>query len=158
MPADASATVERLLRKRADRGVFRSFSAEDVRGGKRRFLIVWLHESPLTLTFDPKTATLEFRDLLPNVPARGAMDRELRRFLSSRTDEALPAHRRIDPRKAEVSCRNRKGAVSVALRSLDGDLDYATGKALKLVNEIFLGFLRGPYFEYMAANFHEPEE
>ena len=53
---------------------------------------------------------------------------------------------------------NSKGQVTVALASLDGDLDHLVSKGLKLVNEIFLGFLRGPYHEYMVRNFQEPED
>jgi len=46
----------------------------------------------------------------------------------------------------------------VSVHSLDRDWDYAVGKALKLVNEIFLGFLRGPYYQYMVENFQEPQD
>jgi hypothetical protein len=40
----------------------------------------------------------------------------------------------------------------------DADWEYAARKGVALVNEIFHGFLRGPYYEYMVANFGEPEE
>ena len=154
-PAD---TVEALLRTRANRGVFRSFAATPARGGKRRFTFVWLNERPLQLLVDPKNAVLEFRDLLPNAPAKSPLYRDLRRFLQGRMSEDLPAHRRIDAERLAPSCRNRAGSVSVLLHSVDGDLEYAVGRGLKLVNEIFLGFLRGPYYEYMVANFNEPED
>jgi hypothetical protein len=38
------------------------------------------------------------------------------------------------------------------------DWEYAARKGVSLVNEIFHGFLRGPYHEYMVRNFGEPEE
>ena len=46
----------------------------------------------------------------------------------------------------------------MSVESLDGDIDYALTKGLKLVNEVFLSFLRGPYYEYMVTNFNEPED
>ncbi len=150
--------VEALLRKRADRGVFRSFAAKRTRGGKLRCSFVWLNERPLHLIFDPARALLEFRDLLPDAPAKSPLYRDFKQFLKQRSVETLPAHRRIDPERASVHCRNRAGSVSVSLESLDGDIDYALTKALKLVNEIFLSFLRGPYYEYMVTNFNEPED
>ena len=36
--------------------------------------------------------------------------------------------------------------------------ENAVTRAVKLVNEISLNFLRGPYFDYMVANFGEPAE
>ncbi len=150
--------VEKELRRYADRGVFRSFDAKDERAGKRRFTMAWLGPRSQELVYDAKRRTLTFPALLPNLPARSSMYREFREFLQSRSDETLPAHRRIDPDRSNAVCTNRKGSVSVAVECLDGDLSYSTKKAISLVNEIFLGFLRGPYHEYTAANFDEPEE
>ncbi len=150
--------VERELRRYADRGVFRSFDAKEGRAGKSRFTIAWLSPRSQELLFDSQRNTLTFPGLLPNLPARSQMYRELRAFLKSRANAGLPDHRRIDPDRAAANCANRKGSVSLTVTSLDGDLAYATKKTLSLVNEIFLGFLRGPYHEYMAANFDEPEE
>ena len=155
---DPANAVEALLRARANRGVFRSFAATPARGGRRRFTFVWLNERPLQLLFDPKSGVFEFRDLMPNCPAKSSLYRHLRRFVRDRMSEDLPVHRRIDADRLTPTCRNRAGSVSVLLRTVDGDLEYAVSRGLKLVNEIFLGFLRGPYFEYMAANFNEPED
>jgi len=151
-------SVEQELRRYADRGVFRSFDAKQGRAGKRRFTIAWLGPRSQELLFDAKRSTLTFPGLLPNLPAQSGMYRELRVFLKSRASDELPDHRRIDPDRAVANCTNRKGSVSLTVASIDGDLSYATRKTLSLVNEIFLGFLRGPYHEYMAANFDEPEE
>ena len=64
-----------------------------------------------------------------------------------------------------MACTNRGGSVSVALALRRGgaarereDWEYAARKGVSLVNEIFHGFLRGPYYEYMVRNFGEPEE
>ena len=61
------------------------------------------------------------------------MDRSFRAFLKERSSSSLPPHRRID-------------------------WDYGVKKAVSLLSEIFHGFLRGPYFRYMAENFNEAEE
>ena len=120
--------------------------------------MAWLGPGSQELVYDAKRRPLTFPGLLPNLPARSAMYREFRAFLQSRSDESLPAHRRIDPDRAVATCTNRKGSVSITVECLGGDLSYATKKAVSLVNETFLGFLRGPYHEYTAANFDEPEE
>ena len=149
--------VEALLRDRANRGVFRSFSSKKIRG-RLDCSLVWLKEQPIRIVFDPRRGTLEFRDLLPSLALGSALYRDLKRFLKSRADGGLPGHRRLDPNRLKVRSTNRKGSVSVALESLDGEWDYLVAKSLKLVNEIFLGFLRGPYYEYMVENCQEPED
>ena len=153
-PADA---VDALLRSRADRGVFQSFESIRIRG-RLDCSFVWLRGQPTRLVFDPRRKTLEFRGLLPNLELGSTLYKDLRKFLRGRTSADLPTYRRIDPERIKVRSRNRKGDVSVALESLDGDWDYAVSKGLKLVNEIFLGFLRGPYYSYMVDNFQEPED
>lgn len=157
MGSPSEEVVGQLLRARADRGVFRSFAVRRLHG-KLSFSFAWLREQPFRLVFDARRNTLEFRNLLPNLPAREPMYKDLRSFLKSRCDTALPEHRRADPSRVQLRARNRKGSVSVFLESLDGDWDYAVARALKLANEIFLSFLRGPYHEYMVDNFGEPED
>lgn len=149
--------VESLLRERADHGVFRSFASARVRG-RLECSLVWLKERPMRVVFDPKRGTLVFKDLLPNLVLGSELYRQLKRFLRGRSDAALPEHRRVDPDRLKVRSTNRKGSVSLALESLDSEWDYLVTKGLKLVNEIFLGFLRGPYHEYMVKNFQEPED
>ena len=90
------------LQAYADRGVFRGFAEQPARGGRRRFTFLWLAPSPFTLTYDPATGALAFRDLLPNVPARSPLAGALRRFIRGRasaercrsTGASIPAPRR----------------------------------------------------------------
>lgn len=110
------------------------------------------------MRFEARRSALVFVDLLPGVPYPSEMDRALRAFVAGRGNADLPAHRRIDPAKVSCRCRNRGGKVSIEVRCLDGDLEYAAGKAVKLVNEIFLNFLAGPYDGYMIEHFGAPEE
>ncbi len=149
--------VDRLLRERADRGVFSSFTSGRARG-RLECSLKWLKGRPLRIVFDPKGGKLEFRDLLPNVSLRSGLYKDFRRFLKDRADPGLPVHRRVDPDRVVVRSTNRGGSVTLCVTSLDSDWDYLVSKGLKLVNEVFLGFLRGPYHEYMVANFQEPED
>ncbi len=151
-------SVLECLREHADRGIFRGFGANEAPGGGLECRFLWHAPEPHRLRFEPRRGALVFVDLLPAVPYPSDMDRELRRFVAGRASDDLPAHRRIDPAKVSCRCRNRGGKVSIEVRCLDGDVEYAAGKAVKLVNEIFLNFLAGPYDGYMIEHFGAPEE
>jgi len=146
------------LRGYADRGVFRGFGASEGRRGSLECRFLWHAPEPHRLRFEPGRSELVFVNLLPGVPYPSEMDRALRSFVAGRASDDLPGHRRIDPAKASCRCRNRGGKVSIEVRCLDGDVEYAAGKAVKLVNEIFLNFLAGPYDGYMIEHFGAPEE
>lgn len=146
------------LRNYADKGIFRGFGTSEDRKGNLECRFLWHAPEPHRLRFEPRRRAVVFVDLLPGVPYPSEMDRELRRFVAERASDDLPAHRRIDASKVSCRCRNRGGKVSIEVRSLDGDVEYAAGKAVKLVNEIFLNFLAGPYDDYMIEHFGAPEE
>ena len=145
------------LQAYADRGVFRGFAEQPARGGKRRFTFLWLAPSPFTLTYDPATGTLAFRDLLPNVPARSPLAGALRRFIRDRASATLPPHRRVDPARASVSCAIRRGSLSVQVVAQPGHHGYAVNRAVNLVHEVFM-HLHVRYPEYMWENFDAPQE
>jgi hypothetical protein len=153
------------LREYAERGVFRGFAAAEHDDGRQEFEFRWLAGATFRVHLDPRARRLVFTDVLPDVPQRSAMDRALRAWVRARSGAGLPAHRRIDPRRVSVACTNRGGKMSIALglrrraaSTAVADWEYAARKGVALVNEIFHGFLRGPYHEYMVRNFGEPEE
>jgi hypothetical protein len=153
------------LRGYAERGVFRGFAERPGRNGGQDFEFRWLAGATFRVRLDPAARRLTFRDLLPNVPRHSAMDRAFRVWVNERASDSLPEHRRIDPRRVSIACTNRAGKVSVALAlrrrggvALADEWSYAARKGVSLVNEIFHGFLRGPYYDYMVLNFGEPEE
>ena len=150
-------TVDALLRSRAEQGLFRAFASKRVRG-RLNCSVGWLGSGPIEIVFDPRSSRLVFRDLLPEMPLRSSIYKDFQGFLRGRAVADVPEHRRIDPARIVLKSTNSKGRVSVALASVDGDLEHLVSKGLKLVNEIFLGFLRGPYHEYMVRNFQEPED
>lgn len=149
----AESTIERvaaILQGYADRAVFRGFSRGPVRGGRTVFKITWHRDRLFELILDTRKRTLHFPHLLPEVPP--AMYQEFRRYLESRSSKTVPAHRRIDPKRATVRCANRRGNVSLTLQVLTGDYAYGTRKFIHLVHEIYLQFL-GEYFDYQVEAF-----
>jgi hypothetical protein len=148
--------VTEILEGYAEKAVFRGFSAHPslggkTRGGKAAYKMIWHHDRPFELTLDVPKKSLCFHEVLPGVPVRSPMYRDLKAFLKARQAEDLPDHRRVNPKKARLACANQGGTVSVTVTVKDGDFDYATRKIIHVVHEIFLIFLEdGPYFEYMV--------
>jgi hypothetical protein len=113
--------------------------------------MIWHHDRPFELLLDVTGKTLLFPEVLPGVPARSPMYRELQAFLKVRQTDEVPEHRRVNPAKARITPSNQRGAVSLKLTVKDGDFEYATRKMIHMVHEIFMVFLvDGPYFEYMV--------
>ena len=142
--------VRDALQSYAGRGVFRSFSEAGGRGGKTDFRFLWLREEPFDLLFDPRQGSIRFKDLLPGIPAGSEMYKDFKGFLKRQCSEEVPEHRRIDSRRASVKAYNRGGNVSVTLQVKGEDYAYGVNRAVNLVHEIFMVFLKdGPYYEYM---------
>ena len=77
------------------------------------------------------------------------MYKEFKGFLKAQADPERAEHRRIDPERATVKAFNRGGNVSVTVSVAREDLAYGVNRAVNLVHEIFMGFLKdGPYYEY----------
>jgi hypothetical protein len=145
--------VREALQAYADRGVFRGFS--EIRNG--RFQFVWTMRHQMELIVDTTTHTLKFTRLLPGVPTKSKLYAELKQFIEQRHDRSLPEHRRIDRRRAEVSCTNRGGFVSVSLKVKNNQYAYAVNRIVNLAHELFL-HLRDAHAEYLAENFDLPQE
>ncbi|MEW6206744.1 MAG: hypothetical protein AB1631_00150 [Acidobacteriota bacterium] len=145
--------VRDALQVYADRGVFRGLS--EIRTGV--FSFVWLTPRPVEFVVDAEKRELRFKNLLPNVAARSAMYRDLKKFLRQRYDEELPPHRRVDAKRAEIVCNNRGGRVSLALRIKNNQWAYGVNKAVNLVHEVFV-HLREREAEYLIENFDVSDE
>lgn len=149
--------VRRRLQAYADRGIFRGFSEARTNGGKFKFTFVWLTGKPMNLVFDPRSGTVVFKDVLPNMPARSAMYSDIKSFVGRQYDNTLPAHRRIDRAQADVSCINRRGNVSITLRVRKKRFDYGVQKIVNLVHEVFV-YLKDCRADYMSESFDLPQE
>ena len=113
------AAVRRRLQAYADRGVFRGYTERPARAGRHYFRFLWLGREPFNLTYEPASGMLTFTNVLPHVRVRSALYQALERFVEGRSARKLPAHRRIDPRRARPSCSSRRGTMllHVAWRS-----------------------------------------
>jgi hypothetical protein len=145
--------VRENLQSYADRGVFRGFS--EVKNGQFEF--VWLIRHRMELIVDTTKHVLRFKQLLPGVPATSALYGELKNFIKQRHDRELPNHRRIDLKRAEVSCSNRGGYVSISLKVKNNQYAYGVNRIVNLVHELFL-HLRDAHPEYLVENFDVPQE
>ena len=156
-PHDGVAQVRARLQQYAERGVFRGLAERPARRGRYEFTFRWLAPSPFTLRYDPRTGALAFRDLLPNVPARSSLAGALRRFVRGRASAGLPAHRRVDPERADVRCFVRQAAFSLEVVAREQHHGYGVNRAVNLVHEIFM-HLHTYFPEYMWENFDAPQE
>ncbi|HKQ76140.1 MAG TPA: hypothetical protein VJ810_20770 [Blastocatellia bacterium] len=145
--------VRESLQAYADRGVFRGFS--EIRNG--RFQFVWVVNHRMELSVDAAKHELRFRQLLPNVPAKSELYAELKSFIQQRHDRELPEHRRVDRKRAEVSCTNRGGFVSVSLKVKNNQYAYGVNRIVNVAHELFL-HLRERRPEYLMENFDVPQE
>jgi len=82
---------------------------------------------------------------------------ELKRFIQQRYDGELPEHRRIDRKRAEITCSNRRGNVSVTLKVKNDQYAYGVNKIVNLVHDLFV-HLQDSYADYLAENFDAPQE
>ena len=156
-PEESLTVVRKRLQGYADRGVFRGFSEQPPAAGRHRFRFSWLGTQPLALVYGSETGTFVFRNLLPNVSARSSLHRDLQAFVVGRASPRLPAHRRVDRRRARIRCVLSRGAVSLELVATRNHHEYGVNRVVNLVHEIFV-FLHACHPEYMWENFDAPEE
>lgn len=150
--------VRSELERYARRGVFRSFSDIGVSKQSAEFRFNWLWNLPFHLSFDEKRGAIAFKKLLPNIEPGSDLATGVKAFLKEYSSPDRPAHRRIDPERVAVRYSNRRGTVALTFVVARGQYGYGVERAINLVNELFVGFLNLRYPEYMAANFHLPEE
>ena len=140
--------VERVLQSYATRGVFRAFSRT---GATFRF--TWLWGLAFRATF--RADVLEFPGLLPEVPVRSKLERELKAFIRECGSEERPEHRRVDPKRLTVRCLRNRKALGLAFKVQDED---GVRQAINLVNEVFLTFLNVEHAQYVVEQFRVPED
>jgi hypothetical protein len=147
-------TIQAVIQGYSQRGHFRRLSEQ--RNGTV-FEFKWLNDKAMKLTWDPASGTLLFRDVLPNIPARSPLYKELRGFLAEKFDAALPEHRRLDADRVGLVCTNRKSSVSVGLKLRSSDDEYGPRKLVNFVHEMFV-YLAEAWPDYMYESFRHPLE
>jgi hypothetical protein len=95
---------------------------------------------------------LSFKRLLPRITGRSAMVKDLRALVADRATRRVPAHKRLDARKARASCAVRGGSFALTMTIAGQNESYAVSQLLNLVNELFL-VLHESYPDYLVAEF-----
>jgi len=149
--------IREKLKSYSNRGVFHGFSESDGRMGKTIFKFTWLLDHGFVMECDPKKHTLTLKNLLPHVSNRSDMDQDLRAFVQARNSDDLPAHRRVDPKRADLVYTNRKEQVSLTLSVKKNQYSYGVTKLLNTTNELF-GHLNMVHIPYLWKHFEVPEE
>ena len=149
--------VRTAIRDYADRGVFRRLDDVRTRNGTHAFRFLWLGDRPLEFNVDIGKSILIFKKLLPNISSKSPLYSELKDFIKGRSKVDLPAHRRIDPKRAEVVCINRSGNVSIGLKVKKNQYAYSLNRLVNLVHELFVE-LNDLHPDYMCENFDVPQE
>ena len=154
---DPLKVVRDNLKDYADRGVFRGFCEEPAGKTKSSFSFLWLTPRRMQLVVDTDKECMTFKDLLPNVASKSIIQKDIKRFLQARYDDALPEHRRVDSKRGEISCTNRRGALSLSLNVKGGQYRYCLSKIVNLTHELFVHL--GDYHDdYMCLNFEARQE
>ena len=128
--------------------MFRGFRAIPGSRGRIEYQFLWLTRRPTHAVFDPRTRTLSFPALFPGLSAAA----ELKRVVAARTSRTLPAHKRIDARRARLSCRMRAGDYSLSVEVRGRDAGYAVRHVLNVINELHLALHEG-HPEYLVERF-----
>jgi hypothetical protein len=98
---------------------------------------------------------LRFPALLPQ--ATPAIAAEMKAMVAARSTRAVPDHKRIDARRARLIATVRRGDVSLAVEMRGRNQEYAVGKTLNLVNEMFVALHEG-HPEYLVHHFGISQE
>jgi len=145
-------SVSRTLDGYAGRGVFRGYTAEPGPRGTRRFRFLWLTRRPMTIQLDPARGRLVFQDLFPAAARQYGVVEAVRAVVASASSAERPAHRRLHPRRAKMTCRFVRGHGSLELALAGSNAEPAVRAALGLVNELFL-VLHECFPDYLIAEF-----
>jgi len=131
--------VDAILSGYAQKGVLKGYARLGHTPAFARYRIRWFYDQAIDVTFDRKRHVIALVDVLPSVDIEPSLQKNLRAFLKRFAD--MPEHRRVDETRAELTLRRKGNALTLAIRSLDGDLDYACRKLIHIANEVLLVFL-----------------
>jgi len=151
-PNAGGAVIRSVLQEYANRGVFRGLNVTERAGGRLDCEFVWLLGRPMRASFDPATSKLVFPALFPGLTSSPLVASELRAGVKERSTTTVPAHKRVDRRRAELACSVSKGALSLTIEVRGSNHEYVVRRALNLINDLFL-LLHQTYPDYLEAQF-----
>jgi hypothetical protein len=144
--------VTAALQQYADRGVLSGLGTRQRRDGRNEHTFKWLVHHPFTLTHDPARHELSFRKLFTGVRPGSAVAAALCHVVAERTTRRVPAHKRLDRRKAEAICAIERGHFSLTMRVRGAHDAYAVQKLLAIVNDLYLE-LQERFPDYLIEQF-----
>jgi hypothetical protein len=151
--SDAGASVVRsVLQGYADRGVFRGLNVDERSGGRIDCEFVWLLGRPMKLSYDARRRRLTFPALFPGVEPGSTIAGRLRAAIDARSTPEVPAHKRVDRRRARMTCTVAGSGLSLAIDVRGANHEYVVRRALNMINDLFL-LLHETYPDYLVQRF-----
>jgi hypothetical protein len=124
------------------RGVFRAVPDAPARSELAAWQVRWFGGHTMRLAVSRQSACVDA--VLPPMPSRLKIYRDLRAWLRAQQSVALPAHRRLDPETYVLDVRNRAGLVRIRLRAEAVPAATRVHRLVQLVNALYFDFLNGP--------------
>ena len=137
--------VDGILRSYADKGVFRGYARLGHTDSVAHYRIRWFYSRRIDVSLDRKRQMIALPGFLPSIDVEPHLARDLRAFLRPFSD--MPEHRGLDETRAQLRLRRKGTTLALAIRSLDGDLDYACRKLVHIANEVILVFLSASAYD-----------
>ena len=131
--------------------MFRGFRAEAARG-RVAFRFSWITPRPMAAVFDVRRGVLAFPALLPGAGDAPGVREACAALVAERSGRLVPAHKRVDARRARLAWAMRKGDADLSVEVRGANHDYAVRHALGLINDLFVA-LRQTHPEYLAERF-----
>lgn len=155
-PADILTTTTQTLTDYASKGFFNTFSTAKLSNSQATYHVRWHFQNIYELILNTKTNKLSIPVILPNVPARSAMDKDFRAFIKELSDTDLPEHRRIPSEQLKVVNKNKGLSLIMTLpKPLTATtLEQSIEKFISSIHQVFKFFLKnGNYDDYVAQTY-----
>jgi hypothetical protein len=134
--------------------VFRGFRPATEPRGRIGYQFLWLTRRPMQAAID-RRGVLTFPALLPKATRDIVV--EIKAMVDERSTRAVPEHKRIDARRARLSCVLRKGDLTLSIEIRGRNHEYAVKHALNLVNDMFVALHEG-HPDYLVEHFGISQE
>jgi hypothetical protein len=151
-PVAAPGAVLAVLEAYVERGLFRSLRTLNASETGQAFRFKWHYGRDFHLVVDRPQNLVAFVDAFPATKPNGTLHREMATFVAAMANPKVPAHRRIDAKRAQIACPVSNDRMSIAAKAIDGSFDYATRCLIQTMNEIYFDFLpNSNHYPYQVA-------
>ncbi len=138
----------------ASRGIITAVARQDAGNDSITYRFKWHMGRVFELIADGKNLRLVFPSILPMVDKRSKLDADLRRFVRSLSGFGVEKHRRLVQDHKHARLTNRKGTLSLSVRSEHENYTDFVANVIGVAHQIYTLFLReGGYDEYLVDAF-----